>query len=157
MNANRDLHARTRCHCVYQILTFINFHIHFIYDEGMPIESIRKHVREKHQLQVMDQLKCRCWDLLKIANRRKLLEHELEEVSVLERRIGSIVHDFQLENNNYLKCLMTNETFCVSLPSLMGKHSLDHDLIERSREKILKSRSERNLLRPRRRASMCDC
>lgn len=151
-----DLHARTRCHCIYQILTFINFHIHFIHDDEKEFETIRKHVREKQQLREMEELKCYCWKLLKIANLRVLDKTELAEISTLEEQITEIVHEFQLINNNYLKCLLTNETFCVSLPSLVGTHSLDDDLVVRQRASILKSKSEKDVLKPKRRASVCD-
>jgi hypothetical protein len=157
INNLKDLDARVRCHCIYQVITFINFHTHFIQDDD-EFASMRKKVREKHKMEALEWLKDRCWRLLMVANKRKLTPCERLDLYSMEDEIKSTVAEFQQAGVNYFKCFMANETFCVSMPSLMGKESLDDSRVTSQMWKI-KSQSERDLLsssKVRRRASVCD-
>lgn len=153
IDRGKDLLARTRLHCLHQMLTFVHFHAHYLHD-GV-FHTMRDRQRTGAYMTELEMLRKTCWALLMQADKRELTLCEQNALITLRKRVYEIIQDFHLSTDNYFKCLLTNDAYCMSLPSLFGSKSLDDSLIRPHISKV-RSFSETNLMKPKRRASLCD-
>jgi hypothetical protein len=132
---NKDLNSRIRCHCVHQIITFIQFHVHLYSDGGHEFVSVRDFNQKARLVHLLQRVRDDSYRLLHVANKRVLDLEELLSLNALEKEIEDIIYDFQLNNCHFKKMMQSNEHFCMSLPSLYAAKSMDDTLVMPSEKK----------------------